>query len=302
MSIFEQRNEPFKPCVMLFKSNSCGHCRAIAEPWKQLCNDPTLTNKIHFITYDHIDNKSDFNKYNITRVPTILLTTENNIYIHDGSKDFLSIKKFINTYITDNKPVSTLIDTSDSKPDMMLFKSDGCGHCEHFKKTWEMLNTIPVMMDKINFITLDAEKDKEDFEKYKINGYPTLLLNDKSNGKIYEYNGDRDIESLQVFINEYTTIPIVKPKFMLFKSKNCGHCKIFKKIWNQICGIQSLSNKIDFEAYDSKINSNDFNKFNINKFPTLLLIINNETFEYTGTRNMQEIQMFLNEKLSKYLQ
>ena len=86
---------------------------------------------------------------------------------------------------------------ADSKT-LYLFKADWCGHCKAFKKTWEVLQSE---VKDIKFVTFDADENKDEMKKFKIGGFPTLILN--SNNKAIEYVGSRDIESIKDFIKAY---------------------------------------------------------------------------------------------------
>lgn len=80
-----------------------------------------------------------------------------------------------------------------------LFKAEWCGHCQGFKPTWEKLQNK--LSNKINFVTYDSEKDSSLMEKYKIKGFPTLIM--KVGDKAIEYVGSRDYESVKDFIVQY---------------------------------------------------------------------------------------------------
>ena len=86
-----------------------------------------------------------------------------------------------------------------NKNTLYLFKADWCGHCKNFKSTWkELQNEIG---NKVNFISVDADKDKEKITNFNIQGFPTLILQQKD--KAIEYVGNRDLNSLKEFINTY---------------------------------------------------------------------------------------------------
>ena len=78
--------------------------------------------------------------------------------------------------------------------EIKLIKADWCGHCQNFLPTWENLQNN--YNNKYKFTTLDSEKDKSEINKLKINGFPTILINNK------EYNGDRTEESIITFIEQ----------------------------------------------------------------------------------------------------
>lgn len=87
-----------------------------------------------------------------------------------------------------------------NKPTIYLFKADWCPHCTKFIPIWEMLKKN--LAHKINFVTYDSEKHAEEIKNYKISGFPTIIL--IVNNKAVEYEGPRDENSVNDFINQYT--------------------------------------------------------------------------------------------------
>ena len=88
----------------------------------------------------------------------------------------------------------------ETKKNIILFKADWCGHCQQFKDTWKALKSNKEYENKYNFIEYDADADKNALEKYKIDGFPTLLIQNK-NEKPVQYEGERKIDSIIKFIN-----------------------------------------------------------------------------------------------------
>ena len=86
--------------------------------------------------------------------------------------------------------------SGDDKVEIYLFKADWCGHCKGFKPTWEKIKKD--LGNKYNFITVDADKDKPLIEKWKIQGFPTIIK--KVGDKAEEYVGPRDEQSVVDFI------------------------------------------------------------------------------------------------------
>ncbi len=85
------------------------------------------------------------------------------------------------------------------KVDIMLFKADWCGHCKNFKPTWDAVSSA--YKNKYNFITYDADKQREVFEKYKVDGFPTVLV--KQGDNIIPFDGERSFEDLSNFVNRF---------------------------------------------------------------------------------------------------
>jgi thiol-disulfide isomerase/thioredoxin len=84
-----------------------------------------------------------------------------------------------------------------NKVEIILAKAEWCGHCKHFKPTWERI--AKEFNTKFIFTTLDSEKDKTAIEGYGVDGFPTILFKDGDIVKPYE--GGRDYEELKSILN-----------------------------------------------------------------------------------------------------
>jgi thiol-disulfide isomerase/thioredoxin len=81
--------------------------------------------------------------------------------------------------------------------EIILFKADWCGHCNNFMPMWNKIQKNE--LENIKFTTYDADSNNDKIKEYKINGFPTLLM--KSNNKLYEYAGERTLDSINNFIS-----------------------------------------------------------------------------------------------------
>ncbi len=88
------------------------------------------------------------------------------------------------------------------KVDIILFKADWCGHCIKLKPIWEKVKEK--FNNKFNFITYDADKNTELFEKYQVDAFPTIIIQDGEHKK--EYDGPRDINSLESLFNNLESV------------------------------------------------------------------------------------------------
>jgi protein disulfide-isomerase A6 len=96
------------------------------------------------------------------------------------------------------------------------------------------------------------------------------------------------------YINEVQTGGNNKPELILFKAEWCGHCKNFKSVWDEI--QNNFNNQVNIKTYDADTTShkNYFNKYNVQGFPTLILVHNNKIVEYSGSRDINSVTDFVN--------
>ncbi len=88
---------------------------------------------------------------------------------------------------------------ADNKITIMLFKADWCGHCKNFKPTWDKVSEI--YNKKYNFIVYDADKQREKFEEYKVEAFPTILV--KNGAQTIPYDGDRSFDDINNFLQHF---------------------------------------------------------------------------------------------------
>ena len=86
---------------------------------------------------------------------------------------------------------------------LKLFYADWCGHCKRFKPVFDgelkkMVSTskIPVELEAI-----DCDQNPQIASKYKVSGFPTLIL--EVNNKPIEYQGNRTSDNIIEFIKEH---------------------------------------------------------------------------------------------------
>ena len=101
---------------------------------------------------------------------------------------------YFNKYVLTNINVENF--ENDGRKKVVYFYMNGCPHCDSFSPVWdEFIQTSPLPTHKIE--SADA---KEMMVKYKISGFPTILLLDENNNKIKELEGDRTIDGLNALI------------------------------------------------------------------------------------------------------
>ncbi len=111
--------------------------------------------------------------------------------------------KYKTKYINLKKKINhDLSGGGNNKVDVILFKAEWCGHCIKLKPTWKELEEK--FKTKFNFITYDADKDSAVLEKYKVEAFPTIILQDGNHKK--EYDGSRDKNSLESLFNNLESI------------------------------------------------------------------------------------------------
>jgi len=90
-----------------------------------------------------------------------------------------------------------------SSKSVVICKADWCGHCKTAAPEFnKLLAASPITLQdgtKATVKILDADKDKAELGKYKIRGFPTVLV--VKDGQTTEYPGERTSSGIIDFIN-----------------------------------------------------------------------------------------------------
>ena len=86
---------------------------------------------------------------------------------------------------------------------VVICKAEWCGHCKKAAPEFnKLLGASPITLkdgSKAVVKILDADKDKSEIAKYKVRGYPTVLVVDA--GQVTEYPGERTSSGIIDFLN-----------------------------------------------------------------------------------------------------
>ena len=111
--------------------------------------------------------------------------------------------KYKNKYLALQKQYSHILSIRNMRggnatTSVILFKADWCTHCTKFKPVWNKMNEL--YNKKYNFIIYDSDNNKEKFKEYKVDSFPTVLVENGSN--VIPYNGERSFEGFNNFLND----------------------------------------------------------------------------------------------------
>ena len=120
------------------------------------------------------------------------------------------------TYKNDNVYLNLNNNINKKKYIVMLVKMEGCGACNNFKSSWNILLSDPSFTENFNFITIDSKNDRfiidtltmygSKLSKYNntiIEYFPTLLIfkNDKESDYIFYEKFIYNRNTLKAYLN-----------------------------------------------------------------------------------------------------
>ncbi len=88
------------------------------------------------------------------------------------------------------------------------------------------------------------------------------------------------------------------PTIMNFNTDWCGYSRQFQPVWNKFSSNMS-NKKINVKNIkcDRKENEELCKKFNVQGYPTVKMISNNNTIEYNGNRTVEDLEKFANQNM-----
>jgi thiol-disulfide isomerase/thioredoxin len=181
-------------------------------------NMRVIHGKIIKLFFDQLKDQGNFNheEYYIlsmmdtsyTNTRAIIKQAEN--YITGNTKNLLDTVE-LNEETSINNKDNLVFKEHDTKidlslPTMVLFYTDWCGHCKHFKPTWNEFKRV-TSKQHINLVSTNDDKL---MAKYNVNGIPNIKF--FNNDKVEEYNSGMTISDLADYINSKLDKIVSKPE------------------------------------------------------------------------------------------
>ena len=204
--------------AVLFFSERCGHCRAMAAEYKRASE----SNPGKFVAIDGEKFPKLMEKYQITGFPTILMLSKGAVVANfNGARTSSALTEFVENF-KNSKSVNFAQPESNggggdvhgdeldpnqldsllggkglfSSPVVLMFYGTHCGHC----KVMAPIFKSAAKKSKIPMIAVDAGKFPKLLEKFKITGVPMVLKIERG-AIVKTFEGDRTEEKLLSFAN-----------------------------------------------------------------------------------------------------
>merc|ERR1711988_1066415 len=213
-----------------------------------------------------------------------------------------------------------------ASPTFVMFFAPWCGHCKRLSPTWEELarkmNTKAEK--KVTIGKVDCTEQTGLCSAQDITGYPTLKFFKDG----VKYQGNRDLSSLEEFINESLGIEVAEEKpavtetenaivesslhilsegsfketissgdtFIKFYAPWCGHCQKLAPVWDELAKKFEADSKVKIAKLDCTEAQSVCQENEVRGYPTLQYIRNGKLVEaYKGGRDLASLKEFISE-------
>ncbi|KAK7092122.1 thioredoxin domain-containing protein 5 homolog [Littorina saxatilis] len=217
------------------------------------------------------------------------------------------------------------------KKHFVMFFAPWCGHCKRLGPTWNNLAQVfnneesPVTIAKVD-CTLDTALCAD----HDVTGYPTLKFFQKKADDFQRYKGNRDLDSLQKFVEEQVAkpeetgeappVPDEEEKeqvvqltdddfeesiaegvhFIKFYAPWCGHCKRLAPTWEDLAKSFADNKQVSVSKVDCTVSTGLCTSQSIKGYPTLVLFNNGEKVDqYQGGRSHEDLKSYVAKKMQE---
>jgi len=206
--------------LLEFYAPWCGHCKRLAPIYEQVATE--LKGKINVGKIDCTVETGLAGRFEIKGYPTLKFASKGLLYEYRGDRSENALVKYAEgEYLnTPSAPIpggqlgggagssemSDVVILTDSNFDQLTssgkwlleFYAPWCGHCKTLAPTYEQVATK--LKGSVKVGKVDCTIERSLASRFKIRGFPTLKF--LSNGLLYDYNGDRSVESFEKFVSE----------------------------------------------------------------------------------------------------
>jgi len=216
-------------------------------------------------------------------------------------------------------------------PHFVMFFAPWCGHCKRLAPAWEEL---AAKMNKdvekeVTIAKVDCTEATALCSAQDVTGYPTLKFfkNGAEKDDGVKYRGQRDIASLEKFINEKLGNEVADEKpaeaasaeatvenglhiltegsfaktvasgdtFIKFYAPWCGHCQKLAPTWDELAKKFEKDETVKVAKLDCTQAQSVCQENDVKGYPTLAYFRNGRKVEnYKGARNMDDLADFVN--------
>ncbi|KAL8570009.1 hypothetical protein ACOMHN_056441 [Nucella lapillus] len=210
----------------------CGHCKRLAPTWEELAQSFAGSKEVSISKVDCTVSMKLCTDQGIRGYPTLVLFKDGEkVEQYQGSRSHEDLKGFVKKNLKEasgSEHQQTAEDTEDDDEDVVVnltdetfddaissgkifvkFFAPWCGHCKHLAPTWAKLGQAnedkEVIIARVDCTQQQAicnNQQQAICNSQQVRGYPTLIMF-VNGARQEEYNGERDLDSLQEFVDKF---------------------------------------------------------------------------------------------------
>lgn len=298
-------NKKSQTTIYFFWASWCPHCVSFKPVFEEFESKVSNNQNIKINKVQCDENTQEVldyvQKYNIEGFPSVIIASDDGTFKHyEGQRN---LKGLMNIVPSDKEAFTNNNNDTDSIS-VYNFNTSWCGYSRKFQPVWEQFCDT-VKDDNIKTYDIKCDDDSNDAnnalcKKYNIRAYPTVII--VRNTDFTTYDGPRTVDDLvksvntkEVKVNVNATESRGKTVVYNFNTEWCGFSKMFQPVWNTFSN--SLKESDNVVAIDVKCD-NDSNaelcsRYNIEGYPTVLVVNEPDVEMYNGPRTVEGLKTFL---------
>lgn len=194
-----------KTTIYNFNTKWCGHSKNFQSTWDNFAKGVNMLDNIQAIDIKCDDDKNHeiCKNFNIEGYPSVIIENSDGIVNYNGGRTIDELRKAVKLGKINGIESSNESHENNytSKTIIYNFNTEWCGYSKKFQPIWNTFANSINDHDNISVIDVKCDNDanKELCEKYKVEGYPTILI--VKGKKVDNYKGARTVEGLRSALN-----------------------------------------------------------------------------------------------------
>jgi thioredoxin domain-containing protein 5 len=198
----------------------CGHCQRLAPTWDKLADSFQHDRSVSISKVDCDQFKSACTNFKVKGYPTLLWIVDGKVIEkYAGARTHEDLKAFVVQKVEEEKEVSDIVRNEDlvvfltensfdktinKGVTFVKFQAPWCSHCKRLAPVWDELGQKTMGLSGLRIAKVDCSKSENLCNKYRVDGYPTLLLF-KDGQRVAEYEDERTLEMLFDYVTAHVT-------------------------------------------------------------------------------------------------